>query len=139
MAYSLYQLLWFFLLYSFLGWCAGVAAAALRKHAFINTGFLNLPLCPIYGAAAVLFSIFLPELSSNLFFLFLGGMGALRLPHLCDRLPAGAHLSPEMVGFHPPPFPVRGLYLRAAAGALGVLWRCCASASAIPSSPGCWI
>ena len=59
MAYSLYQLLWFFLLYSFLGWCAGVAAAALRKHAFINTGFLNLPLCPIYGAAAVLFSIFL--------------------------------------------------------------------------------
>lgn len=74
MAYSLYQLLWFFLLYSFLGWCAGVAAAALRKHAFINTGFLNLPLCPIYGAAAVLFSIFLPELSENLFFLFLGGM-----------------------------------------------------------------
>ncbi len=73
MAYSLYQLLWFFLLYSFLGWCAGVAAAALRKHAFINTGFLNLPLCPIYGAAAVLFSIFLPELSENLFFLFLGG------------------------------------------------------------------
>ena len=73
MTYSLYQLLWLFLLYSLLGWCAGVVASSLRKHAFINTGFLNLPLCPIYGTAAVLFSIFLPELAQNLFFLFLGG------------------------------------------------------------------
>ena len=73
MTYSLYQLLWLFLLYSLLGWCAGVVASSLRKHAFINTGFLNLPLCPIYGTAAVLFSIFLPELAHNLFFLFLGG------------------------------------------------------------------
>ena len=41
MTYSLYQLLWLFLLYSLLGWCAGVVASSLRKHAFINTGFLT--------------------------------------------------------------------------------------------------
>lgn len=74
MEYSLYQLLWFFVIYSFAGWCAGVAAAAVRRHKFINTGFLNLPLCLVYGAGGVLFSIFLPELRGRLFFLFLGGV-----------------------------------------------------------------
>ena len=73
MPLTLYDLLWLFLLYSFAGWCAGVVAAALRKHTFVNTGFLNLPLCPIYGVAAVVFSIFLPELKDRLFFLFLAG------------------------------------------------------------------
>lgn len=70
---TLYELLWFFLIYSFAGWCAGVVVAALRKHTFVNTGFLTLPLCPIYGVAAVIFSIFLPELRDRLFFLFLAG------------------------------------------------------------------
>lgn len=74
MDYSLYQLLWFFILYSLAGWCAGVAVSAVKKHRFINTGFLNLPLCMVYGAGAVVFSIFLPELKHNLFFLFLGGV-----------------------------------------------------------------
>ncbi|MCI8537981.1 MAG: putative ABC transporter permease [Oscillospiraceae bacterium] len=74
MEYTIYQLLWFFFLYSILGWCAGVAAAAVRKHTFVNTGFLNLPLCPTYGAAAVLFAIFLAELRDQLFFLLVGGM-----------------------------------------------------------------
>lgn len=74
MDYSLYQLLWFFILYSLAGWCAGVAVCAVKKHRFINTGFLNLPLCLVYGAGAVAFSIFLPELKHNLFFLFLGGV-----------------------------------------------------------------
>ena len=73
MEYSLNELVWFFLFYSLAGWCAGVAVAALRKHTFVNTGFLNLPLCPIYGVAAVLFTVFLSELRDHLFFLFLGG------------------------------------------------------------------
>ena len=73
MAYSIYHLLWFFFVYSILGWCAGVAYAAVRRKTFVNTGFLSLPLCPVYGVAAVLFSIFLPELRESLFFLFAGG------------------------------------------------------------------
>ena len=40
MIYSLYELSWFFLIYSFLGWCAGVVFIALRRHTFVNTGFL---------------------------------------------------------------------------------------------------
>lgn len=74
MPYSFYQLAWFFILYSFAGWCAGVAVAALRKKKFINTGFLNAPLCPVYGVGAVSCTIFLTELSHRLFFLFVGGI-----------------------------------------------------------------
>jgi uncharacterized membrane protein len=74
MGYSFYQLLWLFFLWSFIGWCAEVVMAAVRRHAFVNRGFVNGPFCPIYGAGAVSFAIFLPGLKDNLFFLFLGGM-----------------------------------------------------------------
>lgn len=74
MRYSGYEMLWFFFVSSFVGWCAEVIVAAVKKHKFINRGFVSGPLCPIYGAAAVTFAVFLPELKENLFFLFLGGM-----------------------------------------------------------------
>ena len=35
--------------YSFLGWCAEVAFATVKERRFVNRGFLNGPLCPIYG------------------------------------------------------------------------------------------
>ena len=74
MEYPIYQLLWFFLIYSFLGWLAETVLAAVRKRRLINRGFLNTPFSPVYGMGAVLFAIFLPELRSDPLFLFLGGM-----------------------------------------------------------------
>ena len=38
-----------FLLYSFLGWCVEVAFQAIQIHKVINRGFLNGPVCPVYG------------------------------------------------------------------------------------------
>ncbi|HIZ65741.1 MAG TPA: putative ABC transporter permease [Candidatus Blautia pullicola] len=73
MYYTWDDLFWLFVIYSFLGWCAGVIANALRRKRFINTGFFNLPLCPIYGFIGIGYSIFLPELKHRFFFLFLGG------------------------------------------------------------------
>ena len=74
MEYTAYELLWFFLVYAFLGWVAETVLAAAKRRRLINRGFLNLPLSPVYGLAAVLFSVFLPELRSAPFFLFLFGM-----------------------------------------------------------------
>lgn len=71
---SLYQLLWIYFIYSFAGWCIEVSAAVISKRKFINRGFVSEPICPIYGTGAVLFAVFLPELKSSPFFLFLGGM-----------------------------------------------------------------
>ena len=36
MEYTLYQLLWFFLVYSFLGWLMETAAAAAKKGKLLN-------------------------------------------------------------------------------------------------------
>lgn len=73
MVYTWSELFWIFYIYSFIGWCAGVIANALRRRRFVNTGFLNIPLCPIYGIMGVAYCIFLPELTNKIFFLFLGG------------------------------------------------------------------
>lgn len=74
MAYTFLQLIWLFFLYSFIGWCGEVCIAAFSRRKFVNRGFVNSPFCPIYGFGAVLFAIFLPELTANPFFLFLAGM-----------------------------------------------------------------
>lgn len=76
--YTYYELIWLFLMYSFFGWCAGVMVSAVRRKKFINTGVLNLPVCPVYGVTAVAYSVILAELKHSPFFLFLGGvvMGA---------------------------------------------------------------
>ncbi len=74
MTYNIYQLLWIFFIYSFIGWCGEVVFAAVNRHKFVNRGFVSSPLCPVYGAGAVAVAVFLPELEEQLFFLFLGGM-----------------------------------------------------------------
>ncbi len=73
MTVSFYELCWLYFIYSFIGWCGEVCVAAVHKKKFINRGFVSGPLCPIYGAGAVVFTIFLPELRENIFFLFLMG------------------------------------------------------------------
>lgn len=73
MFYTWQELFWIFFIYAFIGWCAGVVANALHRKQFVNTGFLNLPLCPVYGVIGVAYGVVLPELKHHLFFLFLGG------------------------------------------------------------------
>ncbi|OUN97316.1 hypothetical protein B5F98_06180 [Pseudoflavonifractor sp. An44] len=72
MIYSLSQLAWFFLIYSILGWCISVAFCAIKKHSFVNPGFLNLPVSPIYGIGAVLSTVFLSELTHRPLFFIMG-------------------------------------------------------------------
>ena len=68
MRYGIYELILYFFLYSFLGWCAEIAYAAVRHKKLMNRGFLNGPLCPVYGFGMVLVLIFFgPELDSFVF------------------------------------------------------------------------
>ena len=73
MQYSVQELLWFFIVYSFLGWIISTAATAFREKKFVDVGFLYGPFCPAYGFGAILFAVFLAELKPRPFFLFLGG------------------------------------------------------------------
>ena len=49
MSKIIYIALEYFLVYSFLGWCTEVAYQAVKRGQIINRGFLNGPVCPIYG------------------------------------------------------------------------------------------
>ncbi len=66
--------LWYFFAYAFLGWCTEVAFAALSKGRFVNRGFLNGPVCPIYGFGIVLVLWVLGPLTQNLLWLYLGSV-----------------------------------------------------------------
>ena len=50
---SLYQALSYFLIYSFLGWVAEVIFHAVHLGKVVNRGFLNGPVCPIYGCGVL--------------------------------------------------------------------------------------
>ena len=77
---TIYNVLWFFFLYSVLGWMVEVVYHVVACGKIVNRGFLNGPVCPIYGFGmiAVLWMVYLitPEgqRSPGLLSLFLGGM-----------------------------------------------------------------
>lgn len=71
---TLYELLLIFFTYGFLGWCSEVAFATLKSGTFVNRGFLNGPICPIYGFGMVIVVVVLTPLTGNLPLLFLGSM-----------------------------------------------------------------
>lgn len=72
MIYNTYELIWLFLIYSFLGWMLETILAATEQRRFVNRGLVNGPLCTIYGVPIVILTIFGQELP--LFWLFLGAM-----------------------------------------------------------------
>ena len=71
---DIYQILWFFMIYAFLGWCMEVVYAALVLGQFVNRGFLNGPVCPIYGFGVIGVIFALRPVSDNLPLLFLGSV-----------------------------------------------------------------
>ena len=68
----IFELIWYFFIYSFIGWCAEIAYAAVNHKKFMNRGFLNGPLCPVYRFGMVLILVFFGSLKGNFFFLALG-------------------------------------------------------------------
>ena len=62
-----------FLIYSAVGWLCESVYCSVPAHKFINRGFLNGPLCPIYGVGALLADALLTPVAWSLPLLFLGG------------------------------------------------------------------
>lgn len=67
------ELLWFFFIYSFLGWVVEVSYQTYKLKTFINRGFLNGPLCPVYGFGMLAILVFLYDFHDNILLLFIGG------------------------------------------------------------------
>lgn len=70
----MYTYLWCFFIFAFLGWCGEVVFAALVEKRFVNRGFLNGPLCPIYGFGVVLIDFCLRPFGHNPALLLIGSM-----------------------------------------------------------------
>lgn len=71
---AVYDQIWVVLIYGFLGWCGEVAFAAARHGKFVNRGFLNGPICPIYGFGVLIVSVALSPIADHWFLLFCGAV-----------------------------------------------------------------
>lgn len=68
---AVYHILVNFFVYGFFGWCSEVAFAAVKERKFVNRGFLNGPLCPIYGIGVTAIVTLMDAYMDNLLLLFL--------------------------------------------------------------------
>lgn len=71
---SFYEVVWIFIIYAFIGWCTEVAYAALDTGKFVNRGFLNGPVCPVYGFGVLVVVLILTPLKDNFLILFAGSV-----------------------------------------------------------------
>lgn len=69
-----YYLILYFFVYGFFGWCTEVGYAAVKEKQFVNRGFLNGPICPIYGVGVGVVVQFLSPYKSNLILLYISSV-----------------------------------------------------------------
>ena len=68
----LYNLLFYFMIYSFAGWCGEVIFATVRHGKFVNRGMLHGAYCPIYGFGLIIVIVCLPPIKDSWLLLFVG-------------------------------------------------------------------
>ncbi len=73
MSFDFYYVALLFFIYSFLGWCVEVAFVAITARKVENRGFLNGPVCPIYGCGMLGVLAALTPYRDNFILLFIGG------------------------------------------------------------------
>ncbi|MCI6464092.1 MAG: hypothetical protein MSA90_01310 [Faecalicatena sp.] len=71
---DIYYILLYFFVYGFLGWCTEVGFAAVKEHKFVNRGFLNGPICPIYGVGVTVVIALLTPYKENLILLYISSV-----------------------------------------------------------------
>ncbi len=69
-----FTLVLLFTVYSFLGWLSESIYCSFPAKRFVNRGFLNGPVCPVYGFGALLVISVLTRYRENLFLLFLAAV-----------------------------------------------------------------
>ena len=69
-----FHLFYYFMIYSFLGWCMETCLVSFRNREFVNRGFMNGPFCPIYGTGASAIYLFLTPIQEYPWLVFLGGL-----------------------------------------------------------------
>ncbi len=68
---QIYYFVSYFFIYGFFGWCTEVAFATVKQRRFVNRGFLNGPICPVYGIGVGSVVILLETKDMNIAALYL--------------------------------------------------------------------
>lgn len=71
---SLYYIINWFFIYSFLGWVWESCYVSVKSKKLVNRGFINGPFCTIYGFGAVSVYLILKDFDQNLLVLYIGGV-----------------------------------------------------------------
>ena len=70
MGAKIFEILTYFIIYSFLGWIMESTVRSVSEKKIINTGFLKGPVCPIYGIGAIIMLLFLERYQNKPILLF---------------------------------------------------------------------
>ena len=73
-AYYLPQWVLFFFIYSFIGWVWESCYVSVRKHRWVNRGFMHGPMLPLYGSGALVVLVSTISVRENMALVFLLGM-----------------------------------------------------------------
>ena len=76
---ELIRIVFYFFLYSLLGWAMESIYLSFGQRRLVNTGFLYGPFCPIYGFGAVVLYLLLIHLQGNPVLIFLTGFFVLSI------------------------------------------------------------
>lgn len=108
MPLTIYQMLWIFVIYAFLGWCTEVVFFAANTGVFVNRGFLNGPACPIYGFGVLVVVLCLTPLRDSLALLFLGSVLLTSLLELGTGLVLEKFFGDKWWDYSDQPFNIKG-------------------------------
>lgn len=70
MELNFFNIITYFLIYSFLGWVMESIFRSICEKKMINTGFLRGPFCPIYGIGAIIMIALLSQFEKSIILLF---------------------------------------------------------------------
>ena len=90
---DLYHVLFWLILYSFMGWIWESCYVSIKEKKLVNRGFVTGPVCTIYGVGAMSVYLVLRPLQDHGLWLFLGG-----IPGVCYFVGNGKALPHKLVG-----------------------------------------
>jgi len=71
--YTIIQWLAFFVIYSFFGWFIESTLVSVTKKKFVNRGFLNGPILPLYGFGSIVMLLSTLWIKDNIIFVYIFG------------------------------------------------------------------
>lgn len=76
---DIWHLLFYFLIYAFIGWLWETVYCSIKERKFVYRGFLFGPYCPIYGFGVLLLLVVLSPLKENVVALFVAAIVVMSL------------------------------------------------------------